>query len=93
MQDMPESQTDIMRTFEELPTQAYLGFTFGSMLLSAFFYLIGRRSAALFVGQWAPTLGVLALVYKLLHPSQERPVEQMRRAGERVAEMGERVSR
>ncbi len=96
MQEMQETQSDIMRTMEEIPTQAYIGFTFGSVLLSAFFYLIGKRSTALFVGQWAPTLGVLALVYKLLHPSQEQPIEQMRHVGEQMRhtgrEMGSRVS-
>ena len=82
MQEMQEGQIDIMRTLEEIPTRTYVGLTVGSILLSAFFFLIGRRMTALFIGQWAPTLGVFALIYKLLHPSEERPAEQRREMGE-----------
>ncbi len=97
MQEMQETQSNIIRTMEDIPTQAYLGFAFGSILLSAFFYLTGKRSTALFVGQWAPTFAALSLVYKLLHPSQERPIERLREVGEQVREAGReaggRVSR
>ena len=90
MRETEGPQTNIMRRIEEIPTQTYIGFTFGSILLSAFFFLIGRRSTALFVGQWAPTLGILALVSKLLHPSGEYPIEQIRQT---AAEIGSKVSR
>jgi hypothetical protein len=73
-EEMEESRRDIMSALEEIPTQTYLGLAFGSVVLSAFLYLIGRRSASVFVGQWAPTFGVLALVYKLLRPSREQPM-------------------
>ena len=42
-----------------------------SVIFSAVLYLLGRRSTALFVGQWPPTLLAMALLYKLLRPSQE----------------------
>jgi len=85
MQNVQASQRDIMRTLEEIPTSAYVGFAAGSILLSAFFYLIGRRTTALFVGQWAPTFGIMALVYKLLHPSREEAIREMGEVGEHVS--------
>jgi len=90
MREMEEPQVNVFRTLEEMPTQTYIGLALGSILLSAFLFLIGRRTTALFIGQWAPTFGVFALMYKLLHPSGERPIEQIR---ERVSEMGGRMGR
>lgn len=86
MREIEETQGNFYRTMEEIPTQTYVGLAFGSIIASAFFFLIGRRSTALFIGQWPPTFAVLALVYKLLHPSQERPIEKMREMGERMGE-------
>ena len=62
---------ELMRSMETIPTQAYWGMAMASVLFSALLYLIGRRSSALFVGQWPPTFLALALLYKLLRPSQE----------------------
>ncbi len=97
MQEMQETQSDVTRILEQIPTQAYIGLAVGSILASAFFYITGRRSTALFVGQWAPTFAAFALVYKLLHPSAERPFEQMRETGEMAREtareMGSRANR
>lgn len=73
-----DTGNDFFRFLEGIPTQGYLGFSFGSMILSAFFFLIGRRSTALFIGQWVPSIGMFALVYKLLRPSHERPMDQLR---------------
>jgi hypothetical protein len=61
----------VMRSMESLPTQMYWGLAMGAVLLSALFFLIGRRDSALFVGQWPPTFLALALLYKLLRPRQE----------------------
>lgn len=88
MRDMEDPGSDFFRFLEGVPTQGYLGFSFGAMLLSAFFFLIGKRSTALFLGQWVPSIGMFALVYKLLRPSHERPVEQM---SEAASEMGSKV--
>jgi hypothetical protein len=52
-----------------VPTEAYYFATLGSILGSALLYLSGKRHAALFVGEWAPTFLVTALFYKLLRPS------------------------
>lgn len=76
--DMEDTSSGIFRTLEKMPTQAYMGFAFGSMAVSAFFFLIGRHSIANFIGQWVPSIGMMALVYKLLRPSQERPMDQMK---------------
>ncbi|MHB0867926.1 MAG: hypothetical protein ACYC5J_00515 [Chloroflexota bacterium] len=97
MREMEETQRNVTQVLEQIPTQAYIGLAVGSILASAFFYLTGRRTTALFVGQWPPTFAAFALIYKLLHPSGERPIEQMRHAGEQVREtareMGSRTSR
>lgn len=80
-----EAPSEFFRFLEGIPTQSYLGFSFGAMLLSAFFFLIGRRNTALFLGQWVPTVGMFALVYKLLRPSYERPIEQMKETAKEAA--------
>ncbi|MGI5836664.1 MAG: hypothetical protein ACOX87_09270 [Chloroflexota bacterium] len=90
MREMEETQSNVMRTLEEVPTQTYIGMALASILASAFFFIIGRRSTALFIGQWPPTFIAFALAYKLLHPSSERPIEQMR---EMAAETRSRISR
>ncbi|HZK66730.1 MAG TPA: hypothetical protein VFD42_04195 [Chloroflexota bacterium] len=76
--EMEDRSSGILRALENMPTQAYLGFAFGSMVVSAFFFLIGRHSVANFIGQWVPSIGMLALVYKLLRPSQEGSIDQMK---------------
>ncbi len=97
MREMEETQSNVTRVLEQIPTQAYIGLAVGSILASALFYLSGRRSTALFVGQWPSTFAAFALMFKLLRPSRERPVEQVRQAGEQVREtareMGGRTSR
>ena len=88
MRNFEEPESDFFRFLEGVPTQGYLGFSFGAMLLSAFFFLIGRRSTALFIGQWVPSIGMFALVYKLLRPSRERPMQQMKDTAD---EMGSKM--
>lgn len=88
MRDVTDSGSEMFRFLEDIPTTGYLGFSFGSMALSAFFFLIGRRDTAIFIGQWVPSIGIFALVHKLLRPSYERPMEQMK---ETASEMGSRA--
>ncbi len=90
MREMEETQNNVFRTLEEMPTQTYIGLALASVLVSAFFFLIGRRSTSLFIGQWAPTFGIFALMYKLLHPSHERPIEEM---GEAMSRASRRMSK
>ncbi len=82
---LEDSGSDMFRFLEDIPTTGYLGFSFGSMLLSAFFFMIGRRDTALFLGQWVPSIGMFALVYKLLRPSYERPIQQMKETASNVS--------
>lgn len=70
-QTLQERKDVVMRSMEAVPTQIYWGLAMGSVLLSALFFLVGRRNTALFVGQWPPTFLALALLYKLLRPSRE----------------------
>ncbi|HEV2121423.1 MAG TPA: hypothetical protein VGW38_01445 [Chloroflexota bacterium] len=64
-------KNDLMRSMEDIPVQVYWGMAMASVIFSAVLYLLGRRSTALFVGQWPPTLLAMALLYKLLRPSQQ----------------------
>ena len=66
-----ERTNELMRSIETIPAQAYWGLAMASVVLSALLFLLGRRSSALFVGQWPPTFLALALVTKVLRPSQE----------------------
>lgn len=69
---MSERRMELMQSMETIPTQVYWAIAMGAVVFSAVLYLLGRRSSALFVGQWPPTLLSLALLYKLLRPSQEQ---------------------
>ena len=75
---MEQRKDTVMRAMEAVPTQIYWALAMGSILLSALFHAAGRRNTALFVGQWPPTFLTLALLYKLLRPSQEAGSEGLR---------------
>jgi hypothetical protein len=60
-----------LKLMEAVPTQAYLGAAVGSIALSATLRMLGKKDAAIFVGQWPPTFILFALAYKLLRPSDE----------------------
>jgi hypothetical protein len=62
---------DYLKTMEEIPAQAYLGAALGAIGLSALLRLLGKKDAAVFVGQWPPTFILFALVFKILRPSDE----------------------
>lgn len=51
---------------EKIPSAPYFAVTVGSILLSAGLFLSGRRTAALFVGLWAPTVLNMGMYNKLL---------------------------
>jgi hypothetical protein len=50
----------------QVPSGAYLTLAIGSMALSLIMMLSGRRNAANFIGQWAPTLLIIGLYNKLV---------------------------
>lgn len=60
----------IARTIEDqtakLPSDTFLWAAFGSIAVSAAFQVAGNKNAAVFVGQWAPTLLILGLYNKLV---------------------------
>ena len=62
---------EVLETIENLPSSVYYGGVAGSILLSVFLYITGRKEAGIFVGLWAPTILNLGLYNKLLRPSQE----------------------
>jgi hypothetical protein len=70
-QQMAERGAGMFQFLEQLPTSAYYMLVFGSIVLSAVLQLSGRQRAGIFVGLWPPTFATLALVSKLLRPSQE----------------------
>jgi hypothetical protein len=60
-----------LKMMEEVPTQAYLGAALGAIGLSMILRVVGKKDAAVFVGQWPPTFLLFGLAYKLLRPSDE----------------------
>lgn len=79
--DRPHAEREFFEVAERLPSNLFYWAAIGSILASAFLFLIGRRTWSLFVGQWVPTFLIMPLFNQLLHPSQERPLYQMREAG------------
>ncbi len=69
--DTIETTATYLKVLEAVPTQVYLGAALGSIALSALLRLVGKKDAAIFVGQWPPTFILFALAFKLLYPSHE----------------------
>jgi hypothetical protein len=67
----------IFQAMANISSEVYFFATVASIIGSAALYLGGRRHVALFVGEWAPTLLIAAVFYKLLHPSRERVGERL----------------
>jgi hypothetical protein len=88
-QTLQERKDLMMRSMEAVPTQMYWALAMGSVLASAMFFLMGKRNAALFVGQWPPTFLVLALLYKLLRPSREQGAAGLRHAMEHASSVAQ----
>jgi hypothetical protein len=64
------SEGSVARTIEEqtakLPSDLFLWAALGSIGVSAFLQLSGRKNDSQFVGQWAPTFLLLGLYNKLV---------------------------
>ncbi|MGH7391288.1 MAG: hypothetical protein ACREM3_17790 [Candidatus Rokuibacteriota bacterium] len=60
-----------------IPSIAFLGLAVGSMALSLTLMMAGRREAANFIGQWAPTILIMGLYNKLV---KQRGSDQDERA-------------
>ena len=87
MDEAIERKDSYLRMMERVPTQGYLGAALGALGLSALLRLAGKKDAAIFVGQWPPTLILLALVHKLLRPSAELGFRDSREAAGEAARM------
>ena len=82
MQEQQSPLKGIFESMETVPSQMYFALAIGSIVLSAVSYLMGRRTLALFIGEWAPTFLALPLFYKLLKPSREEMGAGLRQAVE-----------
>ena len=66
----------ILESIENLPSSVYYGGVLGSIVLSVFLFVSGKRETGIFVGLWAPTILNLGLYNKLLRPSREPAKEE-----------------
>ena len=87
MDEAIERKDSYLRMMERVPSQGYLGAALGGVALSALLRLAGKKDAALFVGQWPPTLILLALAHKLLRPSAEPGARTVRGAADEASRM------
>ena len=71
MEPEERSAFNFVKLWEDIPTNGYFGAMAASILGSIALYLAGKKSAAQFIGLWAPTILNLALFNKVLHPSGE----------------------
>ena len=71
LDNLMETQDRYLKLMETVPAQAYMSAASGSFVLSLLLRLIGKKDAAVFVGQWPTMILLTALAYKLLKPSKE----------------------
>jgi hypothetical protein len=69
-QEGPAREDEVTKAVESqtsaIPSIAFLGLALGSMAVSLALMLSGRRQAANFVGQWAPTILIMGLYNKVV---------------------------
>lgn len=58
--------TRVEEATRHIPSIGLLGFAVGSVVASATLMALGRKQAALFVGQWAPTVLAFAVYNKIV---------------------------
>jgi alpha/beta superfamily hydrolase len=58
--------TRIEEATKRIPSIGLLGFAVGSVVASATLMALGRKNAALFIGQWAPTVMSFAIYNKIV---------------------------
>jgi hypothetical protein len=85
--ELVERKDSYLRMMEQVPTQAYLGAALGSIGASLVLRLLGFKEMALFVGQWPPTFLLLAMVHKVLQPSQEPGISGAQQAAQEAKRM------
>ena len=87
MDQAMERPAAYLRMMEKIPTGGYMTAALAAIAGSAALRLLGKKEAAIFVGQWPPTFILLALAYKLLQPSREDLGMEMRAAADEAARM------
>lgn len=66
MKNEDVATSSIEKMTKRVPSVGFLGLAFGSIALSATLMLLGRKTWANFVGQWAPTFLILGTYNKLV---------------------------
>ena len=87
MQEAMERPAGYLRLMEKVPTGVYMTAALAAIAGSATLRALGKKEAAIFVGQWPPTFILFALAYKLLRPSREHPAAEMRAAADEAARL------
>jgi hypothetical protein len=82
-----ERKDSYLRMMEQVPTQVYISAALGSMGASALLRLLGFKEMALFVGQWPPTFLLMAIVHKILRPSEEEGIREAKQAAQEASRM------
>jgi hypothetical protein len=70
--------TRVEEATRRIPSIGLLGFAAGSVIASAALMALGRKQAALFVGQWAPTVIAFAIYNKIVKTFSAPYDEQQR---------------
>ena len=87
MHEATKQPAAYLRLMEKVPTGVYMTAALAAIAGSATLRALGKKEAAIFVGQWPPTFLMFAMAYKLLRPSREDPAEQMRDAADEAARL------
>ncbi len=85
MQEQGNPQNAIFQALDSVPSQVWYTAAIASILASAIFQIMGKKQAALFVGQWPPTFLAVGLYHKLVRPGNEDAMGQAGRAVEQAA--------
>jgi hypothetical protein len=71
-----EPTQGMMEAQERVPSSVYAIGAGASILASMILFLTRKKDWSIFVGQWAPTILLMGIFYKLLKPSKEMPQQQ-----------------
>jgi hypothetical protein len=66
MKNEDVATSNIEQVTKRVPSVSFLGLAFGSIAVSATLMLLGKKTWANFVGQWAPTILILGTYNKLV---------------------------
>jgi hypothetical protein len=66
MKNEDVATSSIEQMTKRVPSVGFLGLAFGSIAVSATLMLLGKKTWANFVGQWAPTILILGTYNKLV---------------------------